>query len=116
MREENDCIYSLLSMKTNLENQLYFFTDLLEESYAIKFEFFKNYIENSNMENIIENFNKLNNESEIERKIKDIKNLIRELEQKIKSECVHTYEEDSIDITPDRSQNITYCSKCWSSF
>jgi hypothetical protein len=32
--------------------------------------------------------------------------------KKIYELCVHNFVEDSIDITPDRSQNIRYCSIC----
>lgn len=28
------------------------------------------------------------------------------------ADCVHDYEEDYIDITPDHSQKITYCKTC----
>ena len=38
------------------------------------------------------------------------------IDLKLKSDCVHVYVEDDIDITPEKSQKITYCEKCWSCF
>lgn len=34
------------------------------------------------------------------------------VKSKITQLCNHEFIEDSIDITPDTSQNITYCNKC----
>lgn len=42
-------------------------------------------------------------------KIKEIKNM---LEDKIKQLCEHEFEDDMIDITPDKSKNIIYCKIC----
>jgi len=30
--------------------------------------------------------------------------------------CAHNIVYDHIDITPDRSENIWYCDKCWQTF
>jgi predicted translin family RNA/ssDNA-binding protein len=49
---------------------------------------------------------------EYEKKISELKLEIEHLNQFIFSNCEHTFVEDVIDITPDRSQNITYCTVC----
>ena len=53
-----------------------------------------------------------NNIEEIEDKICEIELTIQYLNELIFNNCKHTFVEDVIDITPDRSQNITYCTIC----
>lgn len=50
--------------------------------------------------------------NEYEKKINEVEISIEHLNQIICSNCQHTFVEDVIDITPDRSQNITYCTIC----
>jgi hypothetical protein len=45
-------------------------------------------------------------------KLNHIKQLKKICDNKIKNLCIHEYETDLIDITPDRSENITYCKFC----
>ena len=49
---------------------------------------------------------------EYEKKIIELDLTIEHLNQFICHNCEHTFVEDVIDITPDRSQNITYCTIC----
>ena len=42
--------------------------------------------------------------------------LFKHIDCVLKSECRHIYVEDWIDITPDKSQKITYCKLCESTF
>ena len=49
---------------------------------------------------------------EYEKKIIELELTIEYLTQFICHNCEHTFVEDVIDITPDRSQNITYCTIC----
>jgi hypothetical protein len=49
---------------------------------------------------------------EYEKKIIELDLTIEHLNQFICHSCEHTFVEDVIDITPDRSQNITYCTIC----
>ena len=49
---------------------------------------------------------------EYEKKINELDLTIEHLNQFICHNCEHTFVEDVIDITPDRSQNITYCTIC----
>jgi hypothetical protein len=49
---------------------------------------------------------------EYEKKIAEVELSIEQVEQIIYSNCEHTFVEDLIDITPDRSQNIIYCTVC----
>ena len=41
-----------------------------------------------------------------------IKQLKKLCDNNIKILCIHEYETDLIDITPERSENITYCKFC----
>jgi hypothetical protein len=50
--------------------------------------------------------------NEYEKKILELDLTIEYLNQFICHSCEHTFVEDVIDITPDRSQNITYCTIC----
>ena len=49
---------------------------------------------------------------EYEKKIIELDLTIEHLKQFICHSCEHTFVEDVIDITPDRYQNITYCTIC----
>jgi hypothetical protein len=42
--------------------------------------------------------------------------LLESIENRIKSECKHEYEEDDIDISPDESKHICYCKICFCTF
>jgi hypothetical protein len=50
--------------------------------------------------------------TEYETKITELEVTIEHLSHFICNNCQHTFVEDVIDITPDRSQNITYCTIC----
>jgi|LakMenE18May11ns_1017448.scaffolds.fasta_scaffold9543580_1 hypothetical protein len=50
--------------------------------------------------------------NECETKIAELELSIEHLSHFIYDKCVHTFVEDVIDITPDRSKNITYCTIC----
>jgi hypothetical protein len=50
--------------------------------------------------------------NEYKKKINETELSIEHLNQLICSNCEHTFVEDVIDITPDRSQYITYCTIC----
>uniref|UniRef100_A0A6C0D957 Uncharacterized protein n=1 Tax=viral metagenome TaxID=1070528 RepID=A0A6C0D957_9ZZZZ len=54
-----------------------------------------------------------NNNKEL---INQMEDLIKQIDLKLKSECKHEYIEDFVDITPDKSQKICYCNKCWTTF
>ena len=41
-----------------------------------------------------------------------IKQLKKICDNKIKNLCLHEYETDTIDITPERSESITFCKFC----
>jgi hypothetical protein len=56
-----------------------------------------------NMFNDIQIYNEL---------ICDLEKLQNSIKDKIKNKCEHDWVNDTIDIDPDRSQNICYCVKC----
>lgn len=43
---------------------------------------------------------------------KHMNSKINNINKKINELCVHTWVDDMVDITPDKSIYITYCSKC----
>ena len=43
----------------------------------------------------------------------DISKSIKAVTECINNTCPHTFVVDMIDITPDKSQTITYCEKCY---
>jgi len=47
--------------------------------------------------------------SDLTRAMTDYKNIV---EHKLNNICQHEWIDDNIDITPERSQNITYCRLC----
>ena len=59
-----------------------------------------------------EYLNKYNNTNICEEMIINFERLKYYLDDLIKNCCDHEWIHDSIDITPDLSQNICYCSKC----
>ena len=46
----------------------------------------------------------------------EYKNICKLMEDYIKNNCQHCIVEDSIDINPEKSKTIFYCSKCMKSF
>ena len=42
--------------------------------------------------------------------------ILRCMERKLKTECKHNYVNDTIDLDPDESVEITYCNFCYSTF
>ena len=48
--------------------------------------------------------------------LSNIRSTLERIDNILKAECKHEYIEDLIDITPDRSQKITYCKICSCTF
>ena len=81
----------LIEMRTTIEEQRGFFILQLQET----------------KETMVSKFQQI---------ISDLTILLEHIDQTLKAECVHEYVEDWIDITPERSQKITYCSTCHCTF
>lgn len=81
-------IEHLIEMRTTIEEQKNFFVLHLKEIMVSKFQ----------------------------QILADLTILLEHIDQTLKAECVHEYVEDWIDITPERSQKITYCSTCHCTF
>ena len=58
------------------------------------------------------NYNQGNDKAFFTDKIKHFQNLINHCNNELDHICCHNYVDDEIDITPERSQNITYCTIC----
>jgi len=61
---------------------------------------------------IFDKLNLLQDRESFQDKLKYLKNLKQICDDKITKLCQHEFENDLIDILPDRSQNITYCKIC----
>jgi len=46
----------------------------------------------------------------------EYKEIVRGVSEYLENKCIHHIIIDSIDITPDSSQTIYYCEKCYKSF
>ena len=82
-------------------------------------ELYKEFIELTENEEENEGYNRekdilfLNNmKCDYEEKIKKIRSFKDYVNTKIVTLCNHNFVEDSIDISPDLSKNIKYCSNC----
>ena len=49
-------------------------------------------------------------------KNEEFNTIVKSMDTYIRRNCRHHYVEDLIDIDPDRSQSITYCSRCMLTF
>jgi hypothetical protein len=61
---------------------------------------------------IMEELNLIQHMYSFNTKLKYLKQLKNICHTRIKNLCKHEYEEDMIDITPDRSEKIIYCKIC----
>jgi hypothetical protein len=91
MSEKTNTVECLIKMRVEIERQHNFFRCCLKE----------------NQEQIVNRFQLIS---------LDFQHLLEDIDNTLKAECKHVYEEDYIDICPDRSQKITYCSLCGCSF
>lgn len=103
--------YFLLCKKLTEDNLLYFdglianynkmYTELLKH-----YECMSDCNEGKHYKNILRLLQEYND------KKKEQQELIELYKDRIYNLCHHNFEEDYIDITPERSQNITYCTIC----
>ena len=56
------------------------------------------------------------NEEEEEKHDKEYHHIVRLMEKYIQKHCEHVIEYDEIDIDPDRSKSIRYCTRCMLTF
>ena len=96
-----------LSSKKKLEKILPHLNEIklaYSEMYLENYEnYSKDFIKRRYIQNLIIDY---------EAKISEVKMEIEHFQKIICSNCEHTFVEDMIDITPDKSQRITYCTKC----
>ena len=91
MSNNTNTVECLIEMRITIEKQLFFFRTCLKE----------------NQEQVVNRFQLI---------VLDFEHLLEDIDATLKAECKHIYEEDYVDITPDRSQKITFCSRCGCSF
>ena len=91
MTSNTSTVECLIEIRDTIEKQLFFFRSCLKE----------------NQEQLVNRFQLI---------VLDFEHLLEDIDNTLKAECKHVYEEDYIDITPDRSQKITYCKKCHRTF
>ena len=89
-----------LSSKTRLEKILSYLYEIkstyneIERRHYINYEYIEDEI------------------NDYDKKINNLEEIIKYLNELICNNCEHTFVDDLIDITPDKSQNITYCTIC----
>ena len=71
--------------------------------------YFDNECDNLLLKEYLNMFNDDNFNNEMIDKLKNLKNYIK---NKINNKCEHEWVNDTIDIDPDRSEEICYCVKC----
>jgi hypothetical protein len=81
---------------------------------------------NNNINSIVDNYNEIINKNknhnfisdllieinEYKNKNNKIKNILNDINTYLLNNCDHIYVEDTIDINPEKSQNIVYCKIC----
>lgn len=87
------------------------YLESIDELYddIINTTFDSNIIENENYYNFFLSQRNNNSLAEMKENIILLKNIC---DEKISELCHHEFIDDTIDITPDRSENITYCKIC----
>lgn len=116
--QRESVIQIYLSMKKNVDEQIFFYQCLMEETKMIHENIYYQLINNKDFQYnpIIEGFKQVNDNEYIMDKMNDLVKLKEFLEQKIRAECKHEYEDDMIDVSCETSKNITYCKKCMTTF
>jgi len=119
----------LLKLKKNIENQIIFFEDqqyFLKEITRFLFNTDEDYnaIEDFMKENVLEDFFvDINKDEDRNHSFEFLKERLGELNEiKIKIEdqlykiCDHCFVKDYIDVFPERSQPIQYCTNCYCNY
>jgi hypothetical protein len=81
----------------------------LQEMYNIYQSILEEHQKNNKLQEYYESYSKF---LYIDNEISDTKYFLRCLEKDIYENCVHDFIEDLIDIHPEKSLNIKYCSIC----
>jgi hypothetical protein len=71
-----------------------------------------NYISSSSNNNSSLDFNVNDDLTNYKKKLENVQLMIKIINNLLYITCKHNFVEDAIDITPDKSKNITYCSIC----
>lgn len=113
---KNNFINNIMSLEYYLycrrryNNIIMFLEEIISNHELIFFETLKL---NSDLNKvIIDDLNLIQDRYSFNVKLKYLKQLKQNCDTKIQNLCNHEFEEDVIDITPDRSQKITYCKIC----
>jgi hypothetical protein len=103
--------YFLLCKKLTEDNLLYF-DGLIANYYKMYTELLKYYECMSDCNEVNHYKNILRLLEECNNKKKEQQELIELYKDRIYNLCEHNFIEDEIEVTPERSQNITYCTIC----
>jgi len=103
--------YFLLCKKLTEDNILYF-DGLISNYHKMYTELLKHYECMSDCNEVKHYKNILKLRQECVDKKKEQQELIELYKDRIYNLCEHNFINDEIDITPERSQNITYCTIC----
>ena len=108
----NDYVNKMLKMKKLNEKYIFFFKEITNFINETDKEIYEDLNKLYNDYNIFETNECIINKKSLAFKNKNLNFINFILNNKIKMACNHEFIEDSIDIAPDKSENITYCSLC----
>jgi hypothetical protein len=101
----------LLKMKTKIE---IFQSALMEIKYSkLTTDNSTPIFYNDKINVIVDAYNQFFNTEFVNLLLDDIKSINDKINDVLDEECNHDIQEDMIDITPDSSQKIYYCKKCY---
>ncbi len=111
---KNNEVSTLLEIKNNIELRIIFlqemnvFNERLNNFDTGLSDFISTYVK-ENVNNSLEIIS-------LKYKLKYLQDNLKNIEQQIKAVCKHNYKEDYIDNCCSKSNKITYCSICYSTF
>lgn len=102
----------LIQLKNNIEYEVYCLKEYLKINETIKMN--ETYHEkiNENYQTLINEYNNEINLTQIPKIIETKKMYINKINTLLYNTCNHEWKYDSIDIDPDTTKSIIYCTKC----
>ena len=111
----SDIIEILLKMKDKNDLYLSLLNELVESSMSLNCHLYKKGIPLA-ISDTIETYHELHNIVTHTKLIYKLKELNKKVEYDLREYCEHVYTIDYIDIHPDKTKQIYYCSKCHCTF
>ena len=107
-------LHFLMEIQNNLKLQLLLIEEHKRVRESIQYTTIKQKTPDNFFSYILNNY--IDRETKLKEDVSFLESTLKLVNQQIKGVCVHEYVEDYIDISPDNSEKITYCSLCYSTF